>query len=133
MTHGVGFLILIAFFLIQTRITALLLRAAARRWTGFCLGAARAAIATLDLLLLAGYLLSFSELLSWLRVPSRIGAYLAAFSLAYLAIAATAVIVRAVQNAVFRRYPATAEPGRRELLRAAGTVDVEHDRLDVFV
>jgi uncharacterized protein len=119
LAHSVDFLVLLAFFLIQARITALLLRGAARRWLGARLAVARAAIAIFDLVLLAGYLLSFSEVLSWLRVPSRLGAYLAAFALAYLPIAAVAVAVRAVLKAVFRRYPAAAEPGRRELLRAA--------------
>ena len=124
MAHSIDLLVLIAFFLIQARITAMLLRSAARRWTGARLTVARTAIAVFDLLLLAGYLLSFSELLSWLRVPSRIGAYLAAFALVYLMIATAAVVVRATLHGVFRRYPATAEPGRRELLRAAGNLAI---------
>jgi uncharacterized protein len=124
LAHSVDFLVLIAFFLIQARITALLLRRAARRWLGARLAMARAAIVIFDLLLLVGYLLSFSELLAWLRVPSAAGAYLAAFALAYLLIATVAVIVRAAVNTVFRRYPATAEPGRRELLRAAANTAI---------
>jgi uncharacterized protein len=124
LAHSIDFLVLIAFFLIQARITALLLRAAARRCTGARLRAARAVVAIFDLLLLTGYLLSFSELLSWLRVPSRTGAYLAAFSLAYLLTATVAVIVYAVRNAIFRRFPSTAVPARRDVLRAAANAAI---------
>ena len=124
MAHSIDLLVLIAFFLIQARVTAILLRGAARRLTGATLAAARAGIALFDLLLLIGYLLSFSELLSWLRVPSRFGAYLAAFALAYLLVATVAVVVRAGVNGILRRFPAAAEPGRRKLLRAAGNAAI---------
>lgn len=123
MSHSVDFLILIAFVIVQARVTALALRACARRWTGSRLAAARAAIAAFDALLLFGYVLSFSEVLSWLRVPTNLGAYVAAFALAYLLIATSAVATRAIVQRVLRRTR-TADEGRRRLLRASANVAI---------
>lgn len=123
MGHGVDFLVLLGFLFVQARITATLLRACARRWAGPRLFAARAAIVLFDVFLLAGYLLSFSEVLSWVRVPTHVGAYIAAAAMAYLLIAAVAVIVRTIRNALLRRSPPANET-RRRVLRAAANAAI---------
>lgn len=124
MSHTIDLLVILGFVVVQVRITVLLLRAAARRFAGAALAAARAGIAGLDFLLAAGYVLSFSEMISWLRLPPRIGAFLAAFAIAYLLIASSAVIARAAAERATRRLPKGADPGRRALLRTATTAAI---------
>jgi uncharacterized protein len=121
--HGVDFLVLLGFLFVQARITALLLRACARRWEGARLLAARAAIVLFDVLLLAGYLLSFSEILSWVRLPTHIGAYIAAAAMVYLLVAAPAVIIRAIRNVLWRRSRPT-DRTRRLVLRTAANAAI---------
>lgn len=124
MPHSADYFVLIAFCIVQARVTVLLLRGAARRFAGPRLAAIRAAILGADALLLAGYLLSFSELEARLRLPSHIGAFIAAGALSYLLIATTAVASRAVVKAVLERMPGETDAGRRQLLRAVGNAAI---------
>jgi predicted MPP superfamily phosphohydrolase len=122
LAQGIDLVVLLTFFIVQFRITTMLLRSAAGRWAGVRLSAARWAIFAFDALLVAGYVLSFSELLSWLHMPPRMGAFMAAGALAYLIVATVCVVVRAVLHALLKRMPEKADPGRRRVLATAGNV-----------
>src|SRR5436305_14872768 len=100
----------------------MLLRGAARRWAGARLRAAQWAIVAFDAVLLAGYVFSFSEMLSWLHIPPRVGAFLAAGALAYLLFATAWLVVRAAVRAGLERMPQETDAGRRRVLAAAGNV-----------
>ncbi len=122
MFHALDFLVLCAFFLVQARITLLLWRAASRRFHGGGRTLAHIAIVLFDLLLLFGYLLSFSALLSAWRMPPRVGAYLAAAALDYLLLSTAILAIRACLSLIARRLPPAADPGRRRLLETGGRI-----------
>jgi predicted MPP superfamily phosphohydrolase len=63
---------------------------------------------------------SFSEMLSWLHIPPRVGACLAAGALAYLLFATTWLVVRAAVRRVLERMPEKTDAGRRRVLATAG-------------
>jgi uncharacterized protein len=116
------FAILAIFVAVQWRITSLLHRAAFRRLRGKPLWAVRAALALANLCLVAGYAMSLSELVSALGLPPRFSLYAGAVSIAYLLLASTVLVIRAmVRSAHARCAPPGAAPGRRQLLSAAGT------------
>lgn len=120
MINGFDVVVLIIFFIVQWRITRLLLRSSAERWTGARLDLARAAILGGDVVLLVGYLLSFSWLFLWVRLPRRAEVYLEAAALMYLVFATAAVALRAGIRLIGRRWNAKADPGRRRVLEFAG-------------
>jgi predicted MPP superfamily phosphohydrolase len=117
------FLFLLGFTIVHARVTALMLRAAARRWTGPARSFALAGILLLNLLLIAGYALSYSEVLAILRLPTRAGAYWTAAMMAYVMIAGPAMLVREALRRALRRRP-DADPGRRRMLTAATTAAI---------
>jgi predicted MPP superfamily phosphohydrolase len=118
--NGFDFFIVAVFFFVQWRVTVLLLRGSAARWSGARLRLAQAAIFGADLLLLAGYLLSFSWLFSWVSLPRRGEAYLEAAALMYLVFICGAVTLRAAVRWIGRRWNRDADPGRRRVLQLAG-------------
>lgn len=120
MIYGFDFIVLAVFFFVQWRVTRQLLRRSAARWTGGRLKLARAAIFTGDLLLLIGYLFSFSWLFAWVRIPRRTDAYLEGAALTYLLWVTGASALRAVVRWAGRRWKGEADPGRRRVLRLAG-------------
>jgi hypothetical protein len=61
-------------------------------------------------------------MLSWLHIPPRVGAFLAAGALAYLLFATAWLVVRALVRAGLERMPQETDPGRRRVLAAAGNV-----------
>ena len=120
MIHTLDFLVISTFLLVQSRITIVLLRSAAARFRGARLFLARASIVVLDLVLVAGYVLSFSELLSWLRVPSKAGSFLAASALFYLLLATAGLALHTVTRFALRRWAADTDPERRRMIELAG-------------
>jgi predicted MPP superfamily phosphohydrolase len=122
--YGFDFIVLAVFFYVQWRVTRRLLRESAERWTGGRLKTARAAIFTGDVLLLIGYLLSFSWLYTRVHIPGHVDAYLQAVALAYLLIVTGAVTLRAIIRAIGKRWNRQADPGRRRVLRLSGQAAV---------
>jgi predicted MPP superfamily phosphohydrolase len=122
--YGFDFIVFAVFFYVQWRVTRRLLRESAERFTGGRLKAARAAIFTGDLVLLLGYMLSFSWLYTWVHIPAHVRAYLQAVALAYLLIVTGAMTLRAIIRAIGRRWNRQADPGRRRVLRLAGQAAV---------
>ncbi|SPE24267.1 Metallophosphoesterase [Candidatus Sulfopaludibacter sp. SbA3] len=110
----------IIFFFTQFRITRLLLGAAHKRLAGPALRATRAAIALFDLLLFAGYVLSFSDLAARLRVPGRLASVVGACALVYLMIATGVLALHTAVQYIRKRFEPSLDPGRRRLLNAAG-------------
>jgi uncharacterized protein len=113
----IDYCIVAIFILVQCRISWLLMRAAARRFSGRSLTAARAVVFAASAAVAAGYLLSWSELSSRLRVPASFALYVGAAALSYL-IAATAVVAILAVVEWVRPWlaPPEANPVRRRLL-----------------
>jgi len=104
----------------QFRITQMLLGAARRRFAGLALGGARAAIAAFNLLVVCGYILSYSDLVSRLRAPGRLSAVMGATALFYLMVATGVLMLRAVLQFAHKLLAPRVDPDRRRLLHAAG-------------
>jgi uncharacterized protein len=117
--YGFDFIVLAIFAYVQWRITRLLLRSSAERWTGARLSIARAVIFTGDALLLCGYLFRFHWVYYWVRLPKRVDAYVEAAALTYLLFATAAVSLRSIVRFFGRRWNAEADPGRRRILQLA--------------
>ena len=117
-------LVFTVFALTQWRVTRTLVRAARRRLSETALRTALAVIAGLDLLLLAGYLCSFSELVSWLHIPPTPALYLGGGTLLYLLTAVVVVWWSVFCGIAARRVSANVDPSRRKMLewtaKAAG-------------
>ena len=119
---ALNLIVTFVFVAVQWRIAAILLRGAARLFSGWALTAARGTVFLFDALLLAGYSFSFSELVPHLGIPGHIALIMGAGILAYL-IAATAVLaVYLAFKAIAKRLGAEFNPGRRRALNAAGNV-----------
>jgi predicted MPP superfamily phosphohydrolase len=116
-------LLLIAVFsLVEWRITVLLLRFARRHWTGWRLGAARAAMVLFNVLLLLGYSFSLVAVLPHFPLNPTFGMLMGALTLAYLASATVLLVVHQALSAVRRQLDAALNPGRRRALNAAGNL-----------
>ncbi|MDR3703170.1 MAG: metallophosphoesterase [Candidatus Sulfopaludibacter sp.] len=112
---------LIAIFsLTQFRITQMLLGAARRKLVGPALRAARAAIAAFNLLVVSGYILSYSDLVSRLHAPGHLSALMGAIALFYLMLATGVLALRAILQFAHKHLAARVDPDRRRLLHAAG-------------
>ena len=105
--------LIVIFAFVQWRVTRLLLNATSRR-------PLRYAILLFDILLAVSYTCTFSEVLAWFRVPSRIGALLGAGSLTYLMTVTCALVIYQALTGARRILHADVNPGRRRLLDAAG-------------
>ncbi len=121
MIYSLDFFVTATAVLIQWRVTALLLRAARKRFSGSRLGTARSAVFLLDLVLAVGFAVSYSEVISTLALPPRVTPFVGAATLIYFAIAGVAVTVHAVWEWVSRQFRLPVDPGRRGALKAAGT------------
>ncbi|MBZ5622088.1 MAG: metallophosphoesterase [Acidobacteriia bacterium] len=113
-------ILIVVFVLAQWRISVLLLRAAVRRFSGRALILARTAVFLLDVLLVMGYLCSWSDLMSRLGIPGRPAMLIGAFTLAYGLAASALLAVRTVLLAVLKHFASDVDPGRRRVLSAAG-------------
>jgi predicted MPP superfamily phosphohydrolase len=117
--HSIDILVALTFLAVQARITYLLARAAARRYQGRRYALAMLAIAGLDGLLVAGYVLSFSTVISAVRYP-QLGAWLAAFALFVLLLTSAVLVLHWMVGRVRRPLEKGAGPTRRRVLAAAG-------------
>jgi predicted MPP superfamily phosphohydrolase len=116
------FIIGVVFLLVQWRITAVLLRLAGKRLSGWPRTAARGAVFLFDAALLAGYSFSFSELVPHLRIPGHIALLMGAGALAYLFTATAVLAVCLALKAIGKQLGVEVNPGRRRALNAAGNV-----------
>ncbi len=119
MITGFDFIVLAVFFFMQWRVTRRLWRSSAERWTGGRRAAARSAIILGDLLLMVGYLFSFSWLFTWVRLPRRADAYLEAAALLYLVFISGALGLHTAVRWIGRYWNRDADPGRRRVLQMA--------------
>lgn len=118
--HSIDILVAITFVLVQGRITQLLARSAARRYSGHRFAAALVGIAAFNGLLVLGYILSFSVVFSGSRFPRLTGTYLAAGALFYLLLASAILILHGILGLLRKPLEAAADPGRRRVLATAG-------------
>ena len=114
--------LIFVFVLVQWRITWLWLRAARRRFSGRALTAARTTAFLFDVLLVVGYLFTWLDLMSRLRVPGRPAMFAGAATLAYLFGATGVLVVRLILDSMRRFLATDVDPGRRRALNAAGNV-----------
>ncbi len=112
----------IVFVAVQWRIAVILLRVAGRLFSGWARTAARGAVFLFDAVLLAGYSLSFSELVPELGIPGHIALIMGAGILAYLMTATAAMAVYLAFKAIGKQVGADVNPGRRRAHNAAGNV-----------
>jgi predicted MPP superfamily phosphohydrolase len=115
-------IITIVFVAVQWVVTALLLRAARRRFKGPGLRIARLAIVVLDGAVALGYAMTFSELLSDSGFPRRAGAFLGAASLAYVLVTSCILTLRAIGWGIDRLLGPKFDPGKRRTLQLAGNL-----------
>ncbi len=111
--------LIVVFAVAQWRVTTLLLRAAGRRLAGRSLIAARVAVVLFDVLLVVGYVFTWSDFVARLPIPGRPAMLMGAGTLAYLMVATLVMGMRALLDPV-RRYFARVHPGRRQMLSTAG-------------
>jgi len=119
---ALNFIVTFVFVAVQWRIAAILLRAAGRLFSGWVRTAARGTVFLFDAVLLAGYSLSFSELVPELGIPGHIALIMGAGILAYLITATAVLAVYMAFKAIGKRLGAEVNPGRRRALNAAGNV-----------
>jgi predicted MPP superfamily phosphohydrolase len=114
-------LLLLAFVFAQRRITYRLLRLAARRLSPGVNTAVRGALALFNIALVAGYLLSYTEIVSYLGLPPRPAMYAGAMALTYFISATGAVVLLFLVDRLKRVLSSPEmDPGRRQLLDMAG-------------
>jgi len=70
-------ILIVIFTLVQWRVTRLLLAATSRRWV-------RYSLFFFDVFIALSYAFTFSTVLAWVRIPTRVGSVLGAGSLTYL-------------------------------------------------
>jgi hypothetical protein len=112
----------IVFVFVQWRISAILLRVAGRLSSGWARTAAHGMVFLFDAVLLAGYSLSFSELVPRLGIPGHIALILGAGILAYLLTATAVAAVYLALKAIGKQLGVEVNPGRRRALSAAGNI-----------
>jgi uncharacterized protein len=118
--HSIDILIALTFIAVQARITYLLHRAAARRYSGNRYAIALAGVAALDGVLVLGYIFSFSQIVATVRFP-QLSTYLGAATLFYLLLASAVLFLHWIV-ALLRKplQDAPADPTRRRALAVAG-------------
>lgn len=119
MHYVLDWVVLAIFVYVQWRITRLVLRSGAERWSGWKLSALRVAVVAGNLILVTGYVFRSPAVYTRVALPKRVDAYLEAFVLTYLLFMTGAVALRMTVRFVGRRWNAEAHPGRRRLLRLA--------------
>lgn len=108
------------FFLVQWRITKLLLGVARRKNTGWKWTAAKVAIFGADTVVAAGLMFSYSGFASLLRLPGRLTLVVGGGVMCYLLAATVILAVHTVLEAMRSRWKADVDHGRRRVLNAAG-------------
>jgi predicted MPP superfamily phosphohydrolase len=117
------FIVFVIFVVVQSRITVLAWRAARERLPEALLRPARTALVVFNGALLLGFGASITALVSRLGLPSQVSLVLGASALFYVLIATSVLLVHTAM-VLLRRFalPPDADPGRRRLLNAAGTL-----------
>jgi predicted MPP superfamily phosphohydrolase len=111
--YQLDIILIIIFTLAQWRVSRLLLAATSRRWV-------RPALVLFAVFLTVSYSFTFSPLLAWLRIPTRIGSVLGAGSLTYFMTLTGVLVIYQVLAAVGKVIRADVNPDRRRVLTAAG-------------
>ena len=120
MIYSLDFIVTTTFVLIQWRVTFLLLRAARKRLSGPRLGTARIAVVLLNILLALGFAVSYSEVISVLRLSPRVTPFAGALTIMYFAIAGVVVTIHAAWCWITKQLGEPVNPGRRNALKTAG-------------
>jgi len=106
----------------QWRLSVRALRAASRCFSGRQLKTARAGILLAEALILAGYLMTWSDLVGRAKIPARPAALIGAVALAYLLASTALFVMYGILELVKHHLDADVDPGRRRALNAAGGV-----------
>ncbi len=118
MIFSLDFFVTTAFVLIQWRVNVLLLRAARKRFNGSGRKATWALILALNAALAAGFVASYSEVVSTLGLPAGPAQALGAATLVYFATAAAAISIHAIWSRISRQFLGAVDPRRRRVLQA---------------
>jgi len=113
-------ILIVVFTFVQWRLTLALLRAAQRRFSGSRRTAARAAIFFWDLLLVVGYIFTWSDLVARLNLPNQPAMVMGAVALIYLMTSAVLYVLYQVFKAIRNQLAADVDANRRRVLNAAG-------------
>jgi predicted MPP superfamily phosphohydrolase len=119
--HSIDILIALTFIAVQARVTQLLARAAARRYSDRRYALALAGVAAFDGILLLGYFIGFTVTVNFPRFP-YLGTYIGAAVLFYLLIAAAVLVLHWLTGIARKPLENPADPGRRRVLAAAGNL-----------
>ena len=111
--YPLDIILIVIFTLTQWRVSRLLLAATSRRWV-------RPALFVFAVFLAVSYAFTFSSLLAWLRIPTRIGSVLGAGSLTYFMTLTGVLVIYQLLAGVRKLLHADVNPGRRRVLNAAG-------------
>ena len=108
------------FAFVQWRVSRVLLAAGARRWQGAGLGAVRWAVAAFSMAVALGYVLTWPEMATVLRVSGPHATLAGALALGYLMTATGGLAVYEISRGIGRKWNAPADPGRRRAIQTAG-------------
>ncbi len=111
--YQLDIILIVIFTLAQWRVSRLLLAATSRRWVS-------PALFVFAAFLVVSYSFTFSSLLAWLRIPTRIGSILGAGSLTYFMTLTGVLVIYQLLAGVRKLLHADVNPGRRRVLNAAG-------------
>ena len=112
--YSLDIFLIAVFAFVQWRITRIIIAAWPYAWV-------RYAMLLFDAFAAFSYAFSFSEVLSMTGVPSRLGSVLGAGSLAYFMTATSVLAIYQVLRFVRKQVRADVNPGRRQVLNAAGS------------
>ena len=120
MSSIVGFIIGLTFFVVQWRITRMVLRAI-RGWYVLARTAASAAILLFDAVLLIGFVCTFSDYMSRLGVHGTIPVLVGGATLAYGLVSTGMLAIHHLTRWAGRRFAGDTDPARRRLIHTAGS------------
>ena len=122
MIHSFDLILILVFLIAQACIHSLLVAAAETKLTGSVQTTARFAIYLFDIVVIAGFVCSYSEIPTLLGIVPQTISILGAVTLAYLLLATGALAIHTVFLVIRRMSAADANPQRRRILRTAGQV-----------
>ncbi len=113
--------VILVFFCVQWRISALCLRAGRRRLSQRRLALLRAGVLAFDAFIAFGYACTFYEKVSRLGIPGWLATPLGAVAMAYMLSATGVLAIYELIRPIRRKLGADADPARRRIIQAGGS------------
>ena len=110
------------FLVVQWRVTVKLFEFIRRRFAGRATAVARVAAVGFSLTVIAGFLMTFPDLVMALKLRGSASLIVGAICLAYLLAVTGALVVSFVMRHIHRKVAPRVDPGRRHLIAATGNV-----------